>query len=330
MSTKSKVLHILESQRGKPVSGQELAEKMGISRTAINKAVKSLRKEGFPIAAAPRRGYTLSDQSDVLSVPAIRAHLNSKTSQIPLELFRSVTSTNDKARELATFGQAIPSRAVVVANEQTAGRGRLGRSFYSPADTGIYMSFLIKPEFDITHARLITTAAAAAVASAIESLTGFVPEIKWVNDVYLHDKKICGILTEAVSDFESGAIQYLVVGIGINCSTKKFPKELEGLGGSISEENEPFFRNALVAEVINQFIPLTYHLDERSYLSYYRAHSMVVGKDILVYRNGMDGTSEGQAAYAKGIDNNGGLMVVYGDGTNETLATGEISIRLDR
>ena len=330
MSTKSKVLNILESKRGKAVSGQDLAEQMGISRTAINKAVKALRKEGFPIMASPRRGYTLSDQSDVLSIPAIRTHLSPETDRIPIELFRSVTSTNDKARELATFGPAIPARAVVLANEQTAGRGRLGRSFYSPADTGIYMSFLIKPEFDITHAGLITTAAATAVVAAIKKLTGMDAEIKWVNDVFFNGKKICGILTEAVSDFESGQIQYLVVGIGINCSTKKFPKELAGTGGSLTEENEPFFRNALVAEVINHFIPLTYHLEEREFLPYYREHSMVIGKKITVYRGGLDSNSEGQLATAEGIDDNGGLMVRYSDGIKETLATGEISIRLEK
>ena len=115
------------------------------------------------------------------------------------------------------------------------------------------MSFLIRPEFDITHAGLITTAAATAVVGAIKKLTGLEAQIKWVNDVYLNGKKICGILTEAVSDFESGQIQYLVVGIGINCSTRKFPKELAGTGGSLAEENEPFFRNALVAEVINHW-----------------------------------------------------------------------------
>ena len=329
MSTKSKVLNILESNGGRAVSGQDLAKKMGISRTAINKAVKSLRKEGFPIMASPRRGYTLSNQSDVLSIPAIRAHLISETSDIPIELFRSVTSTNDKARELATFGPAIPSRAVVIANEQTAGRGRLGRSFYSPADTGIYMSFLIKPEFDITHAGLITTAAAEAVVSAIENLTDLSPEIKWVNDVYLNNRKICGILTEAVSDFESGTIQYLVVGIGINCSTKTFPKEIAECGGSLTDSNEAFFRNALVAEVMNQFIPLTHSLEERTFLDSYRKHSMVIGREIQVYKGGID-SGEGRPALAKDIDDNGGLMVEYDDGTKETLATGEISIRLSK
>ena len=329
MSTKSKVLNILESNRGKAVSGQDLAEKMGISRTAINKAVKSLRKEGFPIMASPRRGYTLSNQSDVLSIPAIRAHLIPETAEIPIELFKSVTSTNDKARELATFDSSIPSRAVVIANEQTAGRGRLGRSFYSPADTGIYMSFLIKPEFDITHAGLITTAAATAVVAAIEKLTDAEPEIKWVNDVYLNNKKICGILTEAVSDFESGTIQYLVVGIGINCSTKNFPKELAEQGGSLTDSDEAFFRNALVAEVINQFIPLTHHLEKRKFLDSYRKHSMVIGKEIMVYKGGID-NGEGRAARAEDIDDNGGLVVEYDDGTKETLATGEISIRLSK
>ena len=137
-------------------------------------------------------------------------------------------------------------------------------------------------------------------------------------------------LIEAVSDFESGQIQYLVVGIGLNCSTRKFPKELAETGGSLAEENEPFFRNALVAEVINHFIPLTYHLEEREFLSFYREHSMVIGKDITVYKGGFDDNSLGQLARAEGIDDNGGLIVEYKDGTKETLATGEISIRLNK
>ena len=243
-------------------------------------------------------------------------------------VYGTIGSTNTEARRLLEEGYEPPF--LLVSEEQTAGRGRLGRSFYSPADTGIYMSFLIKPEFDITHAGLITTAAATAVVAAIKKLTGMDAEIKWVNDVFFNGKKICGILTEAVSDFESGQIQYLVVGIGINCSTKKFPKELAGTGGSLTEENEPFFRNALVAEVINHFIPLTYHLEEREFLPYYREHSMVIGKKITVYRGGLDSNSEGQLATAEGIDDNGGLMVRYGDGTKEALATGEISIRLEK
>lgn len=343
MSTRATVLKVLEEKKGTTVSGEELANRLNISRAAVWKAIQELRRDGYRIDAVTKKGYCLSPDSDVLSVEGILPYVTADSMADRIHVFQTVESTNLTAKKMALDG--APQGTVVIAEEQTKGRGRMGRSFYSPPAGGIYISFLLKPRFEAAKSVLITTAASVAVCKAIEKVTGKDCRIKWVNDVYLNGRKICGILTEAVTDFESGQIDHIVCGIGINYSTV-FPEDLSGIAGSIfgpasadpdqqkcSETGirEEVSRNRLIAEVINQVFDLYERLETKEFIEEYKSRSFVLGREILVIPTvGPDkerNLNDGIPATALDIDSDGGLVVRYRDGSVGTLNSGEISIR---
>lgn len=323
MSVKEQVLKALEEHKGESLSGEALAESMGVSRAAIHKAIKALRMDGYQIEAVTNKGYHLPVSSDMLSAQGIEACLSPALKNLPIHVYKTVDSTNNVAKKLALEGAAHGT--TVLAFHQSKGKGRLGRTFISPANTGIYMSILLKPAFDMSHSLLVTTAASVAVVRAMETVCGSQAQIKWVNDIYVKGKKVCGILTEAITDFETGQIQYLILGIGINCSTKEFPEDLLEIAGALEGD---FSKNQLAAEVLNQVLPLMDHLESESFIDDYKTHSMVLGKDIKVYKGGYAGDVPGRPARALNITESGGLRVLYSDGSQEILSTGEISIRL--
>lgn len=323
MSVKEKVLKALEEHKGETLSGEALAESMGVSRAAIHKAIKALRLDGYEIDAVTNKGYQLPMSSDMLSAQGIEACLSPDWKDLPIHVYKTVDSTNNVAKKLALEG--APHGTTVLAFHQSKGKGRLGRTFISPANTGIYMSVLLEPMFDMSQSILVTTAASVAVARAIEKVCGIQAQIKWVNDIYVNGKKVCGILTEAITDFETGQIQHLILGIGINCSTKEFPQDLLEIAGALEGD---FSKNQLAAEVLNQLLPLMNPLESKSFIDDYKARSMVIGKEIKVYKGGYGPDVPGRAARAMDIDEKGGLQVLYSDGSRETLSTGEISIRL--
>lgn len=316
MSVKNNVLKLLEENRGSFLSGEKMADSLKVSRTAIWKAMRALQNEGYSIDAVTNKGYMLREDSSMLSKEGIELYLRSGA---PLHFFHSTDSTNKRASALALEGACHGT--CVIAGHQTAGRGRLGRSFYSPERQGIYLSVILKPDFDISKAVLITAAASVATSRAIQTVCGVHPQIKWVNDLYLDGKKICGILTEAITDFESGQITNIVAGIGINCSCEDFPDEIQGIAGGIPGS---YSKNALAAEVVNQLLDIASNIEARDFIDEYRQSSMVIGKNINVIKTGR----EPAAAFAEDIDNNGALIVSYSDGTREALTTGEVSIRL--
>lgn len=322
MSVKDQVLKALEENKGQSLSGETMAEAMGVSRAAVHKAIKALREEGYQIEAATNKGYSLSAASDIFSAQGICACLSPDLKDLPVYVYQTVDSTNNAAKKLALDGACHGT--TVLAFHQSKGKGRLGRTFISPANTGIYMSVLLKPSFDMSHSVLVTTAASVAVVRAIEKVCGLTPEIKWVNDIYVNGKKICGILTEAITNFETGQIEYLVLGMGINCSTKEFPDELLEIAGALEGD---FSKNELAAEMLNQLMPLMDRIEDRSFIDDYKKHSIALGKTIQVYKGGYAEGREGRAARVLDIDKNGGLQVLYTDGSQETLSTGEISIR---
>lgn len=321
MSVKNEVLHILESNKGKTISGQELADILEVSRTAVWKAINSLKDEGYSIQAISNKGYSLSISSDVLSAEGIKLYLNEEFKNIPITTYKTVESTNTEAKLLAV--QNAKHGTTIIAEEQTRGRGRFGRDFFSPSETGIYMSIIIKPELNIENSVLITTAAAVAVCQAIDKLTGVLPRIKWVNDIFIGDRKVCGILTEAVTNFESGMMDNVVVGIGVNVKTKNedFPLELQDTAGSIFIENKSFIRNQLTAEIINNLLKISDNLEDRSFMQTYKQRSMILGEHILYKKN-----NNWYEGYALDIDNSGGL-IVYTNGQQITLNSGEVSIK---
>lgn len=324
MTAKEKLIRLLEDNAGEHLSGEELAAKLGVTRNAVWKAVKALQDEGYQIDAVPNRGYRLAADSDVISAPGIMKYLKGGAAPEPnIEVYKNVSSTNTVLREKASAG--APAGTVVVAARQSGGRGRMGRGFYSPADTGIYISLLLRPELAAEQAVLITTMAAVAVCKAIESAANAEPEIKWVNDVFLNGKKICGILTEAAFDMESGALEYAVLGVGINAYAPAggFPEALKDVAGYVFPARERDLRNRLAAQFLNEFFDLYARPDQREFVDEYRRRSMVTGKRISVISAG-----EPRQATAIAIDDDCRLRVRYDDGQEQLLSSGEISIRL--
>lgn len=319
MSLKNNILALLRENTDEYISGQQLADKFGVSRNAVWKAVNQIKQDGYIIDSVSNRGYRLSAESDVLSADEIRKNLVGRAGNLQLAVFESIDSTNNEAKRMAADG--CTQDTLVVANEQTGGRGRLGRSFYSPKNTGVYMSFLLHTELALTDAVSVTTAAAVAVVRAIEKLTDVSPVIKWVNDVYVGGRKVCGILTEGVSGFEQGTAQTIIIGIGINITTSDFPDEIKDRAASVNSDG--LQRNALIAAAANELCEIFADLSDKSYIDDYRRYSMIIGQKIDFYRSNVKHTAK-----AMNIDNNGGLIVMLSDGRIETLTSGEVTVRL--
>lgn len=327
---KDKIIHLLEDNRGTCLSGEKIAEMLGVSRTAIWKNIKALKEEGFNIETVSGRGYTLAKDNNTISKEGISIDLNP---DISLDLYDSLDSTNTTAIQL--IGQGAANKTLVVANTQVKGKGRLGRSFYSPKDTGIYMSMILKANMSIDKSILITSAAGVATTRGIKETTGINTKIKWVNDIYIGNKKVGGILTEAVTDFESGSISHIIVGIGVNCSTetfKDFNSHLENKAGAITSETNTEYvnRNKLIASIANNLVELYEEIqnDDFSFMAEYKEKSYLLGKDINLYRTPTSDMSNVVPATVMDITDKGGLVIQLADGSLETITTGEVSVRL--
>lgn len=323
MSVKERLLPLLSDCGEDYLSGEDAARLLGVSRNAIWKAVSSLKKEGYNIEAVTNRGYRLRDSGDILSPAEIEKNLTTLKGKLNIEVKKTVTSTNALLKEKAAAG--APEGTVLVALSQTAGRGRFARSFFSPADSGIYMSILLRPRIPAESATLITTAAAVAVAEAAEELSGRKTGIKWVNDVLIDGKKICGILTEASLNIESGALDYAVIGIGLNVYEPEngFPDEIKNIAGAILGEHGSGNKSRLTALVLESFFKYYKDISERTYLTAYRERCIVLGKQISVL------SPEGaRPATALDIDENCRLRVKYVGGEEALLSSGEVSIKI--
>lgn len=323
MSTKDKLLELLDAAKGRYVSGAAAAERLSLSRTAVWKAVKALRADGYVIDAVSNRGYMLSDNGDVLSARGIEKYL--KAGGFNITVIPCIGSTNSELRAMASEG--AQDRTVLVSGCQTNGRGRTGRSFYSPPDTGLYMSILLRPlNCPAGKARGLTTLAAVAVCEAIEAVSGREARIKWVNDIYMNGKKTAGILTEAAFGMENGLLDYAVLGIGVNVYEPKegFPEELRGTAGAVFADVREDGRNRLAAEILNGFSSRCDPLNSRGYAEDYRSRCFVIGQNVLVISG-----SDVRRAFAEDTDDECRLIVRYEDGTIQALDSGEISIRLD-
>ncbi len=245
------------------------------------------------------------------------------------ECFEKVTSTNDLLKEMAAEG--APERGVLIAEAQTAGKGRKGRSFYSPEKTGLYLSILLRPSFPAKEALSITTIAAVAAAQAIEKVSGKQTGIKWVNDVYLNGKKCVGILTEAASD-EGETLKWAVMGIGFNLYEPEggFPEEIKDIAGAIfekGERKEEPVRELLSAAFLNAFFKLYDALPEKTYMEAYRARSLAIGRTVELYSSTHEKLENEPPVMVIGIGDEAELLVQYPDGTVKTVFSGDISIR---
>ena len=324
MTTKEKLLALFESSRGVYYSGEEIAKSLNVSRAAVWKAVKALRAEGYCIDAVPNKGYCLSVQSDILSPQGIAKYLDQACENLNVNVLPSVDSTNVHVREKADAG--LPEGYTLIASEQTAGKGRYGRYFFSPPETGAYLSLLLRPNRCAAQQALgITTMAAVAMCEAIEAVSDEKPQIKWVNDIFVRGKKVCGILTEGAFGMESGVLEYAVLGVGINVYPPRggFPEEIEEIAGAIFEKPRADMKNRLVAEFLNRFMAYYTAGNPAEYIGKYRDYSMVIGTEITVISPDGD-----RRAFACGIDDECRLQVRYEDGQTESLYYGEIRIRM--
>lgn len=319
MSVKSEILQLLIDADGEFISGQTLGEKLFCSRNAVWKAINSLKGDGYDIKAVTNKGYALC--GDILSEVGINQYLNYN---LKLDIRSQVTSTNDILKSAAENGAG--EGTVIIANEQVKGKGRLGRSFFSP-QSGVYMSILLKPTMMAEDSLMITTCAAVAVCEAIEAVCDKKCGIKWVNDIFIDGLKVCGILTEASVDFETGGLQYAVLGIGINIANPpdEFPEELKGIAGALFDEmpQNADIKNRLCAELLNSFFKYYSHLARRDFMAEYKRRSILIGKEINIIRR-----DSKIPATVTGIDDSARLLVRYDDGTSGVISTGEVSVRL--
>ena len=329
MKTKEAVLLYLQEHTGKPISGEIMALALNKSRTSIWKAIQSLKKEGYSIESSTNKGYTLSQNNDVLSEQQINQELIQQHHPIDwnIQTMESTTSTNDLAKIYANHNSTTP--AIFISEEQTAGRGRLGRTFVSPSKTGLYISLCLFPTIALEDLSLITCATAVACIETLEQLTGKSLNIKWVNDLFYQDKKVGGILTEVISDFESQQVQSLIVGMGINLidSPQSFPEELHSIVGSIFSskkeyDNSSFNRNHFIAQFLEKWTFYYQNLSKRNFIESYKEHSNVISKFVNVFEG-----NQTYSAYAKDIDENGHLIIEKEDNTLHSLSYGEVSIR---
>ncbi len=325
MNTRERIFETLQNHKGVYCSGEQLAGELRITRAAVWKAVKRLREEGFPIDAVSNKGYCLAADSDDLSEQGIWKYLGPQCGTLNVQVLPQVGSTNVVLSEKAAAGS--PEGTVLIAGMQTDGKGRLGRHFYSPANTGIYMSLLLRPtDLRPDQAIKLTTIAAVAGCEAVEAVSRKKALIKWVNDIYLDGRKVSGILTEGSISLETGTMGHVILGIGFNLypPADGFPKEIRNIAGTVFSEKQNDGKNRLAAEFLNRFMGYYLRKDFSAHINTYRERSMAVGKTVSVIDR-----DQSRPALVLDVDDDCCLIVKYEDGNIGRLMTGEISIKMD-
>ena len=319
---KEEILRLLRSADGY-ISGQELCNRFGVSRTAVWKAINQLKEAGYEIEAQQNKGYKLMAAPDLMTEAEIKSLMHTEWVAKEVLYFDTIDSTNTKAQELAEKG--YPSGTLVVADKQESGKGRRGRSWVSPSGTGIFMTLMIKPDINPNNASMLTLVAALAVAKAITSVTGEEAMIKWPNDIVVNGKKVCGILTEMNAQFDY--INHIVVGIGINVHNESFPEEISQMASSLLIEagGKRFHRAQIIAETMSYF--------EQYYDTFLKTQdlSALVREydELLVNRNKSVRVLDPKEPFdgkAMGITPKGELIVDTWE-SRKLVSSGEVSVR---
>lgn len=319
---KEEILRLLRSADGY-ISGQELCNRFGVSRTAVWKAINQLKEAGYEIEAQQNKGYRLMAAPDLMTEAEIKSLMHTEWVAKEVLYFDTIDSTNTKAQELAEKG--YPSGTLVVADKQESGKGRRGRSWVSPSGTGIFMTLMIKPDINPNNASMLTLVAALAVAKAITSVTGEEAMIKWPNDIVVNSKKVCGILTEMNAQFDY--INHIVVGIGINVHNESFPEEISQMASSLMIEagGKRFHRAQVIAETMSYF--------EQYYDTFLKTQdlSALVREydELLVNRNKSVRVLDPKEPFdgkAMGITPKGELIVDTWE-SRKLVSSGEVSVR---
>ena len=316
---KEEVLSLLENSGDEYLSGSVIATKLGVSRTAVWKAVASLEREGYRFEKSTKNGYKLKGKDGVSSF-GVKHYLRGDFVR-EVECFEELASTNSYLMEKGAKGEK--EGLLVVSKRQTSGRGRRGKNFFSP-DGGVYFSLLLRPKKDYVGTAYLTVMTALAVMEGITEVYKVPAGIKWVNDVYIGNKKCAGILTEASIDFESGSIAHAVIGVGINLFVPEggYPEEIKEVACAIGV-NAPDAKNKLIATVFNKILDCYYDFDKVDVVNRYKAGSIMEGKKIIVKREEGD-----RNALCLGMDDACRLIVRYDNGEEETLYFGEVSLCL--
>lgn len=319
---KEEILRLLRSADGY-ISGQELCNRFGVSRTAVWKAINQLKEAGYEIEAQQNKGYRLMAAPDLMTEAEIKSLMHTEWVAKEVLYFDTIDSTNTKAQELAEKG--YQSGTLVVADKQESGKGRRGRSWVSPSGTGIFMTLMIKPDINPNNASMLTLVAALAVAKAITSVTGEEALIKWPNDIVVNGKKVCGILTEMNAQFDY--INHIVVGIGINVHNESFPEEISQMASSLTIEagGKRFHRAQIIAETMAYF--------EQYYDTFLKTQdlSALVREydELLVNRNKSVRVLDPKEPFdgkAMGITPKGELIVDTWE-SRKLVSSGEVSVR---
>ena len=305
------------------VSGEEMREKLGVTRAAVSQAVRALRAAGYDIDAVTNRGYCLRARPDTLTAGDVLPYLPQARRAL-VQCFAQIDSTNSYLKAEAMAGAT--DGLCAIADRQTAGRGRAGRSFRSDAGQGVYLSMLLRPACAPTAAMTVTAHVAVAVCRALEAC-GVQPGIKWTNDLVLGTKKLCGILTELTVEAETGTVDSIVAGIGVNVRQRPedFPPELRTIAGSVrSETGLEISRARLAAEMVRALdqMYLDWQRDPRAYLDDYRVRCVTVGRPVRVVRG-----EDVRTGFAEAVDDDFALVVRWPDGTRETVTGGDVSVR---
>ena len=319
---KEAILQALRSS-GDYVSGQELCRQLGVSRTAVWKKIRQLQDEGYVIEAVTNKGYRIVSSPDIVTQQEIKSRLETKTAGAFVICLEQVDSTNQYAKKIAEEG--APEGTLVIADEQTAGKGRSGRVWKSPPGSSVYMTLLLRPNMELERISMVTLVMGMAVAEAVRELTSLPAGIKWPNDVVVGGKKICGILTEMSA--ELARINYIVIGTGINVNMKQFPEELTDTATSLFlETGREYPRAELIACVMKHFEAFYEKFQKSGDMSLLRDRynellvSREKGVKVLDPKGNWCGT-------ASGIDSSGRLLVRDEKGDLREVYAGEVSVR---
>ena len=318
---KAAILKILR-ETGDYVSGQEICEKLGVSRTAVWKVIRQLQEEGYQIDAARSRGYRIIDGPDVMTAEEVESLLDTEWAGKPVVYYPETDSTNIRIRHLGDEG--APHGTLAVADRQTAGRGRRGRTWESPGGSCIYMSILLRPDLAPEKAPMLTLVMACGVAEGIMDCADVKVQIKWPNDIIVSGKKLAGILTEMSTQVDY--INHVTVGVGINVNVQNFPEEIQTATSLLSETGTQTKRAPVIAAVMKHFeenYKIFMQTEDMSGLMK-KYSSLLVNQDreVLILEKDAE-----YKAYAEGINQKGELVVRREDGTVENICAGEVSVR---
>lgn len=319
---KNEILQLLKKNK-EFISGQQLCDHFQVSRTAVWKAVEQLKKDGYEIEAVRNRGYRLKESPDIVSEAEILSFLDTEWAGRQVVFYKETDSTNNRAKESGEKGGVHGT--LFVADKQSAGKGRRGRTWESPEGSSIYMTILVRPDILPDRAPMLTLVMGLSAAEAIGEMTGVEAGIKWPNDIVIDGKKVCGILTEMATEIDY--INYVVIGVGINVNEKSFGDEIKKTAVSLRlATGKDFRRSELIAAVLRRFEKNYEQFLETGDLSGLQAdyNKKLVnrGQDVRVFEPGNE-----YEAQAGGINEMGELVVTLPDGKKRCVFSGEVSVR---